>query len=80
MARHLQSTLLHQSDANSFWDRLFALQPSPQPSFPTLDAGQKKFNSRLVGPRWFTREPTVVFVIPKVGKELPKKEDHSRSR
>jgi hypothetical protein len=33
------------------------IQPPPQRGFPTTDAGDKKFNSRLVAPTYLTIGP-----------------------
>ena len=37
--------------------RLTNVQPPPQSGFPTPDASDKKFNSRLVVPTFFRNEP-----------------------
>lgn len=37
--------------------RRTVIQTPPQPGFPTLDTGDKKFNSRLVAPTIFRNKP-----------------------
>jgi hypothetical protein len=39
-------------DAKLLLGSLSVIHTPPQPGFPVPDAGQKKFNSRLVAPTW----------------------------
>ena len=67
-------------------ERKHSGEASDSPCIPAVSTvadlvrDQEVTSSNPAGPRWFSREPTVVFVIPKVGSELLTKEDHGRSR